>query len=93
MLNEMTITANLKRIDICDLRLACTILDQASDENTTKWSKLHGKLDAILEEFDAKLKYTVKDARGKEIATFARRREAELFIAVASHEYTLTVHE
>lgn len=53
-LNQRTITAKLKRIDICDLLLACTVLDSKTDAETTKWAKLHDKLAEILDEFDSK---------------------------------------
>ena len=56
MINEMTVTAKLKRIDICDLKLACGVLSQLTeDEEATKWTKLHDKLKAILDEFDEKI--------------------------------------
>lgn len=56
-INEMTVTAKLKRIDICDLRLACGALSLLTEdeEATTKWTKLHDKLTAILDEFDEKI--------------------------------------
>ena len=54
--NEKTVAMKIKRIDLCDLMLACTALDSATDENTTKWAKLHDKLAAILDEFDEKNK-------------------------------------
>ena len=53
-LNQMTVNAKLKRIDICDLLIACTIVDEATEEDNTKWAELHDKLKAILDEFDAK---------------------------------------
>lgn len=53
-LNGRTVTVKMKRIDLCDLKLACTILDNATSENTTKWSKLHDQLKEILDDFDSK---------------------------------------
>lgn len=53
-LNERTVTVKIKRIDLCDLMLACTALDCDTDENTTKWAKLHDKLKDILVAFDSK---------------------------------------
>lgn len=50
--NEKEVTAKLRRIDICDLLIACTVLYEQSDGN--KWSKLHDKLEYILEGFDEK---------------------------------------
>ena len=48
--NEMTVKANLKRIDICDLILACGIM--AIDTEAKKWQALHDKLEKILDDFD-----------------------------------------
>lgn len=53
-LNEKTVTVKMKRIDLCNLMLACTALDDATDENTTKWAKLHDQLKEILDDFDSK---------------------------------------
>lgn len=50
--NEKEVTAKLRRIDICDLMIACTVLDEQSDGN--KWTKLHDKLESILAGFDEK---------------------------------------
>lgn len=53
-LNERTVSVKIRRLDLCDLLLACTVLDCKSDPDTTKWAKLHDKLSAILDEFDSK---------------------------------------
>lgn len=50
--NQKTVTLKLKRIELCDLLLACTSLSHG--ENRTKWKLLHDKLKAILDEFDEK---------------------------------------
>lgn len=51
MTNEMNISMELKRIDICDLLIAC---DMAGDiSGAEKWDLLHDKLAAILNKFDA----------------------------------------
>lgn len=50
--NQKTVTLKLKRIDICDLLLACTLI--SAESNAQKWDKLHDKLATILEEFDEK---------------------------------------
>lgn len=50
--NQRTITLKLQRIDVCDLLLACTAIAQETDAK--KWSDLHDKLAAILDDFDAK---------------------------------------
>lgn len=57
MLNEMTVTMKLRRIDLCDLMLACAALDCVTDDDTTKWAELHDKLKEILVEFDKKQGY------------------------------------
>lgn len=60
MYNERTINMKLKRIDICDLLLACTFAESAIREECeqqgleNKWTKLHDKIQNILEEWDAK---------------------------------------
>lgn len=53
-LNEKTVTVKIKRIELCDLLLACTALDNATDEETKKWAKLHDRLKEILDDFDSK---------------------------------------
>jgi hypothetical protein len=50
--NEKTVTLKLKRIDVCNLKLACASLSQG--ENRERWKVLHNKLKQILEEFDEK---------------------------------------
>ena len=56
-LNEKTVTVKMMRRDLCDLILACTAIDQATDENTTKWAKLHDQLKDILDDFDSKQEF------------------------------------
>jgi hypothetical protein len=55
-LNLKTVSLKLKRIEVCDLLLACTALSDATD-NAKKWSDLHDKLQEILNEFDKKQGY------------------------------------
>lgn len=57
MLNERIVTLKLTRIDVCDLLLACTALDTATDSDNHKWEQLHDKLNGILDEFDKKQGY------------------------------------
>lgn len=59
-LNQKTVSLKLKRIEICDLLLACTAISdsQKHDGQTAqKWDDLHNKLKAILEEYDKKQGY------------------------------------
>ena len=56
-LNAKTVTVKMKRIDLCDLMLACTALDDATDDHTTKWAKLHDRLKKILDDFDSKQEF------------------------------------
>lgn len=48
--NQKPITITVQRIDLCDILLACTTLARQSEAE--KWKALHGKLKAMLEEFD-----------------------------------------
>lgn len=50
LLNEMTVTLKLKRIEVCDLLIACTATYDAS--GAQKWADLHDKLEEILKQFD-----------------------------------------
>ena len=45
-------TVKLTRIEVCDLLLACSACMEASEAK--KWSELHDKLMAQLDEWDAK---------------------------------------
>lgn len=56
-LNEKTVTVKMKRHDLCELMLACTALDRATDKHTTKWAKLHDQLKEILDDFDSKQEF------------------------------------
>lgn len=53
-LNQKTVTLKLRRIDVCDLMLACTLIDEQTPDDNQKWSGLHDKLEAILSDFDEK---------------------------------------
>ena len=50
--NQKTVTLKLKRIDVCDLMLACTAI--AEETGANKWNELHDNLLAILDAFDEK---------------------------------------
>ena len=59
-LNQKTMTVKLKRIEVCDMLLACTALSIAAKkdgESGQKWDALHEKLKAALDEFDKKQGY------------------------------------
>lgn len=56
-LNQRTITLKLKRREVCDLLMVCTVLSanlKGQDDAGTKWDMLHDKIKAVLEDFDAK---------------------------------------
>lgn len=53
-LNQKTVTVKMKRIELCDLLMACTALDEETNADNRKWAKLHDKLKAVLDEFDSK---------------------------------------
>ena len=48
--NEKTVNLDLKRIDICDLLIACDVAADIS--GAEKWNTLHNKLYEILDNFD-----------------------------------------
>jgi hypothetical protein len=50
--NERTVNLKLKRIEVCDILLALTLIKQES--NATKWGRLHDKVKEILDDFDEK---------------------------------------
>ena len=56
-LNQRTVALKVKRIEICDLMLACTAISSSLKEegrSAKKWDALHDHLKAVLDEFDAK---------------------------------------
>ncbi len=53
MRNAFETTITLRRIDICDLLIACTALSQQTDSK--KWTELHDKLEAQLISLDEQL--------------------------------------
>lgn len=56
-INQKTVTVKIKRIELCDLLIACTAVSTAvkeSGETGKKWDDLHDKLEAILQDFDEK---------------------------------------
>lgn len=55
MRNNFKTTIEVKRIDICDLMLACLAAQEAANDGGEKWQKLHDKLQAQLDELDAQL--------------------------------------
>lgn len=55
-MNEKTLTVTMKRIDLCNLMLACTNTAQsleAEGRTARKWRTLHDQLKAALDSFDA----------------------------------------
>ena len=56
-LNQKTVTLKLKRIEVSDLRLACTVIADSlmrDGQTAEKWEALHDKLSETLKEFDEK---------------------------------------
>ena len=54
MRNNFKTTLQVKRIDICDLMLACTAAKQLSND-AKKWDRLHEELKKQLNELDEQL--------------------------------------
>ena len=50
-MNNKDYAITIKRIDLCDLLIACTVCGEAS--GAEKWEALHDKLEALLLTLDA----------------------------------------
>lgn len=55
MRNGYVVSLKMKRIDICDLLLACTIAKQMSNDDGKKWDSLYNTLKEQLHKFDSHL--------------------------------------
>lgn len=55
MRNNFKTTIYVKRIDICDLLLACLAAKEAANDEGKKWDRLHDLLREQLDELDAQL--------------------------------------
>ncbi len=55
MRNEFKTTLQVKRIDICDLMLACLAAKDLANDSGTKWDRLHDELERQLNELDTQL--------------------------------------
>lgn len=54
MRNEFKTTLQVRRVDICDLMLACSLVGFLSS-GAKKWDKLHDELKRQLDELDTQL--------------------------------------
>ena len=48
--NARTVKTNFKRIELCDMMIACTMLAEAT--GAKKWEELHEKINKAIEAFD-----------------------------------------
>lgn len=55
MRNEFKTTLQVRRIDICDLMLACITAQYAANDGGEKWKRLHDNLKKQLAELDEQL--------------------------------------
>lgn len=55
MNNYADVKIELKRIEVCDLLLACLAAKELSNDGGKKWDRLHDKLKAQLKELDNQL--------------------------------------
>lgn len=55
MINSFETTIRIKRIEICDLMLACLAARDIANDGGKKWMKLHDKLKNQLNELDNQL--------------------------------------
>lgn len=53
--NESETSIKVRRIDICDLMIACTLAKQAANDGGRKWDKLHDMLKSKLDELDRQI--------------------------------------
>lgn len=53
MLNYENYTLNLKRIEVCDLLLACLAAQNSANDGGKKWERLHDEIKKQLEEQDS----------------------------------------
>ena len=71
--NHRTMTLKLSRIDVCNLLMALTVTKDRS--NAQRWSELHKKIKAMLDDFDEQLD---KEDQEREQANEVRRLKARL---------------
>lgn len=57
MLNEMNMTLTLKRLDVCDLELACLAAKELANDEGKKWDRLYKVLKEQLKAFDESMGY------------------------------------
>ena len=55
MRNEFKTTIQLRRIDICDMMLACLAAKELANDEGKKWDRLRETLKSQLEELDRQL--------------------------------------
>lgn len=55
MVNDLEMDVKLKRIDVCDLLIACSALEDISN-GANKWRDLHDLLESQLNKFDNEIK-------------------------------------
>lgn len=55
MRNEFETTIRVKRIEICDLLIACLAVGNTANDGGVKWYRLHDKLKSQLEDLDRQL--------------------------------------
>lgn len=55
MRNDFKTTIAIRRIDICDLMIACVITKDIASDNGEKWDKLYNMLKTQLDELDNQL--------------------------------------
>lgn len=55
MRNEFNTNLQVKRIDICDLMLACLAAKELANDDGKKWDRLHDELKRQLNELDTQL--------------------------------------
>ena len=67
MRNEMEMTLTMKRIDVCDLLLACLAAKELANDEGKKWDALHQILKEQLDEFDTKIDAEETESKPEEV--------------------------
>lgn len=55
MRNGLYTSIRLKRIDICDLMIACTLTKEMASDDGKKWDNLYEQLKSQLDKLDSQL--------------------------------------
>lgn len=61
MINDKNVKIEIKRIEVCDLLLACTAAQQQANDGGEKWKRLHEKIKMQIDAIDQELMNEMED--------------------------------